>query len=65
MQKKTKKEIKIDTIKEIYRLVASKRIELKDGVYSDYYWQYVVGWNQAIEVVLALLRDLSFLDDEK
>ena len=59
-----KKNIKKEIIKEIYKMIASKRTELKDGIYSDYYIQYIAGWNHAIESILALLRDLSFLSDE-
>ena len=60
-QKKTKDKI---IIKEIYKLVISKRIEPRTGLYTDYQAYYELGWNQAIETILALLRDIYFLNHD-
>jgi len=60
---KKKKNEKI--IKKIYKLVASKRIELQSGAYSEYTLYYQSGWNQAIETILALLRDIYFLNHDE
>jgi len=63
MAKREKKTKNKTIIKEIYKLVISKRITPR-GLYTDYEtYYYELGWNQAIETILALLRDMIFLEE--
>lgn len=64
MAKKQKKTKDKTIIKEIYKLVMSKRIEPQEGIYADHQAYYELGWNQAIETILALLRDIYFLNHD-